>query len=99
MLHAELGVRAKANQLQPSRIRFSAEQDKIGLDVAIPMILPIACQRMVAVLSRQRFVLRQRLQDFDQVAFQRLPMRALCLTLVVAFELSGAFNRPCSSPP
>ena len=46
---------------------------------------------MVAVLFRQRWVLRQHLQDFDQVAFERVPM--------LTFRPSTTWNTSCLCGP
>jgi hypothetical protein len=48
-LQTKLAVRAKPNELQRRIIWLSIDQHQVGLDVAIPVILPLARKRMVAV--------------------------------------------------
>ena len=98
-LQAKLAMRAETDELQYSVIRFAINQHQVRLDVAVPVILPIAVQRVVAVFLGQRLVVRQVGHDGDEITRQRLPMRAFGFALVVALELAGLFNRPHSSPP
>jgi hypothetical protein len=43
-------MRSHANQLQNFGIRFPINQQQIGLEMALAMILPIASESVVAVL-------------------------------------------------
>jgi len=87
-------MRAETNELQHSLVRFSINQHQVGLDVTITVILPVAGQRVVVVPLGQRLVIRQRRDDGNEIACQRLPIRTFGLALVVAFELAGLLNRP-----
>jgi len=49
LLQTKLAVRAKPNELQRRVIWLSIDQNEVGLDVTIPMILPLARKRMVTV--------------------------------------------------
>ncbi len=55
---AQLGVRAKPNQLQPFCAGLSVNQYQIRPNVAIPMIAPFAGQRVIPVTCRQQFIFR-----------------------------------------
>ncbi len=70
-LQAKFAMRAKSNELQHSIIRFTVNQHQVWLDVAIPVILPIASQRVVALLLGQRLVVRQILNDGNEIIRQR----------------------------
>ena len=73
-LQAKLAVRSDADELQYRVVRLSIDQHQIWLDVAISVILPIASQRVVAVLLGQCLVIRQNRDDGDKIALQRLPV-------------------------
>ena len=49
LLQAKLAVRAKPNELQRRIIWLSIDQHQVGLDVTIPMIIPLTRKRMVTV--------------------------------------------------
>ena len=55
-LQAQFTVRAEANQLQGVRVWLALDEDQVGLDVAVPMVVPFAAERMVDVPLRQRLV-------------------------------------------
>jgi uncharacterized protein HemY len=61
-------MRAEAHELQHGVIRLVINQHQIRLDVAILVVFPIVCQRLVAVLLGQWLI-----------TLQRLPMRAFGL--------------------
>lgn len=67
-------MRAKANELQRLRVRLSVDQHQIGLDVAIPVILPIARAWMVVMPLRKRLIRCQGLYDRHQIGIERGPM-------------------------
>ncbi|AGA32324.1 hypothetical protein TVNIR_0624 [Thioalkalivibrio nitratireducens DSM 14787] len=43
-------MRAKSHELKGIRVRFTVDQNKVGLDVAVPMVIPITCESMVAMV-------------------------------------------------
>ena len=92
-------MRAKAHQAQRVSIGLLVDQHQVGLDVAIPVILPVPGQRVVAVPRFQRLVAGERDQDGQQVGIKRGPVPPFRLALVVALELAGAFNLPRADQP
>ena len=44
-------MRPKANQIKVLIIRLAVNKNQIGFDVAIAMIRPFACQRMIEVAA------------------------------------------------
>ena len=46
-------MRAKTDELQYFVVGLAIDQNQVGLDVTIAMILPIASKRMIAMLVRQ----------------------------------------------
>lgn len=44
--------------------------------MTVSMVLPLAAERMITVLLGQWLVIGQRLNQADEFALQRLPMRA-----------------------
>lgn len=53
---AKFGVRTEADQAQSVGIRLLVDQHQIGFDVAVSMIVPIAAQRVIAVVRLERKV-------------------------------------------
>lgn len=66
--------------------------------MAISVVFPIACQRVVAVLLGQRLIIRQSRDDGDEITLQRLPMRASGFAFQVSLELARLLNRPHQAP-
>lgn len=62
--------------------------------MAIPVILPVACQGMVAVSRLQRLLSEQGQQDRAKVSFECGPVLAFGFAFVVALELPGVVSRP-----
>jgi hypothetical protein len=44
-------VRTETDELEYVVVRFSVNQDHVGLDVTIPVVLPIPTERMIVVLG------------------------------------------------
>jgi hypothetical protein len=64
---AKFTVRAEANELQHGVIWLAINQHQIRLDVAISVVFPVACQRVVAVLLSQWLIIRQNHEDRDEI--------------------------------
>jgi len=79
-------VRTETDELEYVVVRFSANQDQVGLDVTIPVVLPIPTERMIMVLVGQNLIMGQGRDDGDEVTLQRLPVRSLGFALVVTLE-------------
>lgn len=79
-------MRAEAHQAQRVGVGLLVDQHQVGLDVAIPVILPVPGQRVVAVPRFQRLVVGERDQDGHQVGVERGPVLPFRLALVVALE-------------
>ena len=67
--------------------------------MAIPMVVPVAGERMVAMARFKRFIFRQRLNEGNQDSIQRFGVLSFLLPFIVALELPRALNRPRSGPP
>ena len=63
-------MRAEANQLQGARVWLAVDEDQVGLDVAVPMVVPFAAERMVDVPLRQRLGGNEEQQDGLQIDVQ-----------------------------
>jgi len=87
-------VRTQAHKLQQLSVWFSIDQHQIRLDVAIPVVFPIARERMVTVTWLQRQIDHQRRQDGCEISVERGAVLALFFTLVIALELAKMLNRP-----
>lgn len=67
-------MRAEPHQAQRVGVGLLVDQHQVGLDVAIPVILPVPGQRVVAVPRFQRLVAGERDQDGHQVGIERGPV-------------------------
>ena len=74
LLIKKLAVRTRADELQNVCVRLAVDQEQIGLEVALPKIMPFAGQGVVAVFFGQRLVLRQPRDSERQQGFQVAPV-------------------------
>ena len=58
-LPAQFGVRPEPDELERVVVRLAVDQHQIGSDVAVAMVLLLASQSVVAVVSGQRRICRQ----------------------------------------
>ena len=86
-----------ADQLQSLGVGLSVNQDQIGPDVAVPMVIPFSYQGVVAASIRQWFVIGKCGNHGDEFAGQDITIPALGFTFEVPFELGEVFNRPPST--
>ena len=62
----KLAVRAEPDKLKACIVRLAVDQDEVGPDVAIAVIAPLAAERMIEIAARQRLILRQHADRFEQ---------------------------------
>jgi hypothetical protein len=65
----------KPDKLEGPGIRLAVNQDEVGPDMAITMIVPLAAEGMVKIAVRQRLVLGQLLTTSSSEASRRLLCR------------------------
>ena len=53
-------MRTETDELEYVVVRFSVDQDQVGLDVTIPVVLPITTERMIVVLVGQNLIMERR---------------------------------------
>jgi hypothetical protein len=46
-------VGAEADELEGLRVRLAVDEDEVGLDVAVAVVLPVAGEHVVAVAGRE----------------------------------------------
>jgi hypothetical protein len=63
LLPEKIAVGAKPHEAQFVGVRLHVDQQKIGPDVAFPIINPVTGQIMISVPRWQRLVVRQHLQN------------------------------------
>jgi hypothetical protein len=61
-------MRAEANKFQAVVIRLAVEKNKIGLDVAVAVILPFTEQWVIEIPARQRCVGGEQVDEGPSVA-------------------------------
>ena len=88
-----------ADEAQSVGIGFMVDQHQVRLHVAIPVICPVAGERMVAVSRFQRPIIGEGDQDRHQITIESRSVAAPGHTFVVAFELAGTLNRPHGDRP
>ena len=81
-------MRAQSHQLQHVCSQLPVNQNKVGLDVAVTMILPLPCERVIAILFGWWLVIRQSRDDADEITLKGLSMWAFGLALQVSIELA-----------
>jgi hypothetical protein len=62
--------------------------------MAITVIPPIANQRMIMAAHFERHIFRKQFNNGKELTIEPEPVSPFLLAPVVAFELSGPFNRP-----
>jgi len=67
-------VRAKPRQSEDVGIRFTVDQQQVGLDMAFAVARPIAAQIVVAIASIQRVIGRQRYENGLQRIIECCPV-------------------------
>lgn len=67
--------------------------------MTIPVVVPFAGQRMIAITRLQWQIFCKNGQRRNQVGIEDGPMLTLLLSFIIPFELSGSFNRPYSDHP
>lgn len=70
------------------------DQHQIGPYMAIPIVLPIAGKRMVAMTRFQRRIGCQRLDDFPDIRVKKLAVRPARYPFKIAFERRCTLNLP-----
>ena len=91
-------MRAQAHQLQHVCSRLPVNQNKVGLDVAVTMIFPLPCERVIAIFFGHWLVIRQSRDDGDEITLKGLSVWAFRLALQVSLELARLLNRPHQAP-
>ena len=62
----KLAVRAEPDKLKAFIVRLAVNQDEVWPDVAIAVIAPLATQRVIEIAARQRLIVCQRVDGFEQ---------------------------------
>ena len=60
-------MRTEPDQLKRLLIRFAINQNEIGAYVAIAKVLPLACERVIPPIRRQRRIGSQDGDDFRKI--------------------------------
>ena len=81
-------MRAQAHQLQHVCTQLPINQNKVRLNVAITMIVPLSRERVIAIFFGQRLVIRQSRDDGDEITLKGLSVRAFGFALQVSLELA-----------
>ena len=65
-------MRAEADKLKAGLVRLAVDQNEVGLDVAVAVIVPFAGERVIEIPPGQRLVLRQQRDGFQEIAVEAL---------------------------
>lgn len=97
---AKIAMRPEPYKLENVFPYLTVDQHEIRPEMAIPMILPVACQRMIEIARWQGSICHEQTEDLLKKLIHRIPVaRALLYGLVVLLELRGPLNRPHSGRP
>jgi hypothetical protein len=80
--------------MQHGVLGLSINEHKVGFDVTVAMIFPVASQGMISLTRLKRKVVGQGVEDCLQVGLKSGAMLALGFALEVVFELRGWLNPP-----
>ncbi len=87
-------MRTQPHKSQNGGIGLLVNQNEVRFDVAVPMILPVASEGVVAVTRLQGLISQQCRQNSVKVGLEFGPVLAFGLSLVIPFELAGVVRRP-----
>ncbi len=87
---------AKADEIKACFVRFAVDQNEIGPDVAVAVILPLAAKGMIEISPGQRLIFRQHGHCFEQLGVESPALPSGSLSFVVAPEAAGVPNTPHS---
>ncbi len=80
-------MRAEADKLKAGFIRLAVDQDEVGLDVAVAVIVPFAGKRVIEIPPGQRLVLRQQCHSFQESGVEALAVPSRFFLFVIAPEI------------
>ena len=85
-LQTQFAVRAQTRKIKVIAIRLATDQDQVGPDMAVPVILPRTGQRMIPVPRGKRPIPGNVGQDICKIIIRRLCEAAFPLPPVVPLE-------------
>ena len=91
---AEFAVRAETHQIEMFGVGLAVDQDQVGPDVTVPVVLPLPTERVVAMARRERPVLGEPGHDIRKLGIDGPGEAALLLAPVIPLEGRGPSNRP-----
>lgn len=89
---------AETDEIKARTIRFAINQDEIRPDMAVAVIGPFATERMVEIPSRQRVIICQYRDGFQQRRIEVPTVPSGFLAAVIALKAASVPNIPHSSP-
>ena len=95
----KLAVGAERHEIEMSGVRLAIDQDQVGPDMTVPVVLPGPRQGMVEMAPSRRPVGRKVGDDVSELRVEGFGEPALLLAFVVSFEGGGPPNRPHSARP
>ena len=69
-LQPKLAMRAEANEFQACVVGFAIYQNEVRFDVAVPVIAPLAAERVIEIAPGQLFVVRQQRHGLQQIGVE-----------------------------
>ena len=91
----QVGMRPGSDEMQVGAFNL-VDQQPVGLDMAVAVVLPLAPKRMILVARQQRIALDQQQDDLPQL---RHILAAFLRELYIAAELGAADRGPQRSDP
>ena len=70
-------MRAETHEIEMFGVGLAVDQNQVWPDVAVPVVLPLPAERVVAMARRERPVLRQFGHDMREFGFDGLAKRPL----------------------
>ena len=82
-------MRAEPDKLKARFVRLAVDQNEVGLDVTVAVIVPLAAERVIEIPPGQGLVLRQQRHGCQQIGIEALAVPSGFLAPVVAAEAAG----------
>ena len=87
-------MKFQAHEIEMLAVGLAVDQDQIGPDVTVPVVFPLAGQRMISIMRLKRLIRRQICHDMCKFRIDGVGEPASLLAIVIPSEGRSPSNRP-----